>query len=176
MIEKKQKQIFFVKFTLLLTAAAAGCVMLFWLYVNYMLGPMATAQNEILDSITGLDVIIISAALGFAYCIINFSRLRELDKSKLLEKSPSEFDTKTSQFFYASQGILAANVFTLLFWLAYTSVCELTQYQAADGSFQDFTFLNRIWLILMAVAAACSFLNFTAAKTLSKKEFSSRRS
>ena len=155
-----------MKATLILSALAGGSVILFWCYVNYKLGPMATANNELLDSLTGFDVIIISAALGMACCIVKFGHLRELDKSGLLQKSLSEFEKKTSQFWFTSQGILIAYAFTFLFWHWYTSACNLTKYQAADGSFQDFTGQNHLWLGLMGAAVVCAGLNLAAAKAL----------
>lgn len=175
MIEKKQRQMTLLKLTMILTALAGASVLLFWCYVNYMVGPMVTAEGELLDSLTGLDVIVIASALGFAYCIINFSRLRELDKSGLLQKSLSQFETKTSQFLYGAEGVLIANAFTFIFWYTYTNITHLTQYLAADDSFQDFTGLNRIWLGLMLAAAIISAVNLAAAKMLNQREKGSRR-
>ena len=169
MVEKKQRQISLLKVTLLLTIAGAAAVILFWCYVNFRVGPMATDDEQVLDSVTGLDVIIISAALGFAAAIINFSRLRELDQSKLLQKSLEQFYSKTSQFLYGAQGIFVAHLFTFLFWLWYSKFNHMTKYEDFSGNFHLFTSMNQIWLGIMLVTVLAAALNLLAASSLQKK-------
>lgn len=156
---RKEKQLKNLELSLLMTGLASVLVLLFWCYVNFMTGPLANANKEMIDPLYGLDVIIFMAALSCAYSFINFNNLRQLKLDDPDHMLRSTFLVKTERYISGAQGVMVVTIIMFLYWLLYSLVTKVTYFQDIHDEFQDFTHLNIIWLALMLVAALFSAIS-----------------
>ena len=155
---RKEKQLKNLQLALLMTGIATGLVLLFWCYVNFLTGPLANAEKEMINPLYGLSVIVFMAALSCAYSFINFNNLRKLKLKDPDHMLRSAFLVQTERFISGAQGVMVVTVIMFLYWLIYSRVTNITYYQDASDQFQSFTQLNTIWLALMLIATIFSVM------------------
>jgi uncharacterized protein YacL len=153
----KEEQLKKFKLSLVMTGIAGILVLLYIGYLMFVAEQLADADKGLCDNLYGIDVIIFSAAIGCAYSFINFNNLRQEDK-KLNRDYFVEFKAQTERFVTGAQGIFVCNLFTFVYWLAYTTYLHITYYVDRSGEYHNVVFQNRIGLALMLIALIFSYI------------------
>ena len=168
--ETKQKQIKALEILLLLTGIAGVLIIGGYAYLSFHSSILASADGTHRDSMYGTTVVLFASVIAAAYSLINFKNLLHLDKDGLATKhTRNDFIAKTSVFNTSSQGIMVANIFTLVYWLIYSSALNIKYYVADGNKLVDLTAFTYAWEGAMILTVVLSIFTVKAAHTLSKK-------
>ena len=147
---------------LLLTGLSGVLMYIYWAYLNFFAGNLATGSGEIADDTYGLNLIIFSMAIGGVYSFINRNNLKEITDPNGI--SLQQFRIKTERATTGAVGIALCFLFTLFYWVGYCRLCRITSLVDADGTVRDFSTLNLGFIILMAAAASLSIFTLIQAR------------
>ena len=168
--ETKQKQIKTLEILLILTGIAGILIIGGYAYLSFHSSILASADGTHRDSMYGTTIVLFASVIAAAYSLINFKNLLQLDKDGLATKyTRNVLIAKASVFNTSSQGIMVANIFTLVYWLIYTSVLDIRYYVADGNNLVDLTTFNYAWEGAMILTVVLSIFTVKAAHTLSKK-------